>query len=235
MIFKHPDLIFGISKRPENMSFVYGDTKNSLLNRRNFLEALNINYESLVCANQVHGSCIVYISEADKGRGAISPDTALVNTDGLITNVKNLPLAIFTADCLAIFLYDPIKHAIGLIHAGWRGARAGIISKAVESMQEKFNSNPENLLAGFSPFLKRCCYQVGEEFKDYFIGGLLKTNNHYYLDLAAVAKEQLLQKKVKETNISDSIACTFCNNDKYFSYRKEGSNTGRLMAVIMLK
>ncbi|MFH1129044.1 MAG: peptidoglycan editing factor PgeF [Candidatus Omnitrophota bacterium] len=217
------------------MSFVYGDTKDTLLNRRNFLRQLNINYESLVCANQVHGSRIAYISEADKGRGAVSADTALADTDGLITNVKNLPLAIFTADCLAIFLYDPIKHGIGLIHAGWRGARAGIISKAVESMQEKFNSNPENLLAGFGPFLRRCCYQVGEEFKDYFTGGLLKTNNHYYLDLAAVAKEQLLQKKVKKTNISDPGDCTFCNNDKYFSYRKEGSSAGRLMAVIMLK
>lgn len=217
------------------MSFVYGDAKDTLANRRNFLRQLNINYESLVCASQVHGSCIACIGDADRGRGAKSADTALGSTDGLITNVKNLPLAIFTADCLAIFLYDPVKHAIGLIHAGWRGARAGIISKAVESMREKFGSNPENLLAGFGPFLKSCCYQVGDEFKDYFPGGLLKAGNHYYLDLAAVAKEQLLKKKVKETNIGNSGDCTFCNNDKYFSYRKEGSKAGRLMAVIMLK
>lgn len=217
------------------MSFVYGDTKNTLLNRRDFLGPLNIDYESLVCANQVHGSCIAYISEADRGRGAVSGDTALADTDGLITNVKNLPLAIFTADCLAIFLYDPVQHGIGLIHAGWRGSKAGIASKAVELIQEKFNSKPENLLVGFGPFLRKCCYRVGEEFKDYFTGGLLKANNHYYLDLAAVAKEQLLKKKVKETNISDFSDCTFCNNDKYFSYRKEGNNAGRSMAVIMLK
>ncbi len=235
VIFDHPDLICGISKRPQNMSFVHGNTEDSLSNRRIFLHSLNINYESLVCANQVHGSRISCVSSDNKGRGAKTTDTAFVDTDGLITNIRNLPLAVFTADCLSIFIYDPVHHSIGLVHAGWRGSKDQIGPKTIQLMRRYFNSKPEDLLAGFGPCLNKCCYEVGKEFKGYFSYGVSKENGRYYLDLPEINKRQLVDIGLKEKNISSLCPCTSCDNKGYFSFRREGKDVGRTMSVVMLK
>lgn len=217
------------------MSLIHGGVKQSLENRKRFLRSLKINYKSLVCAEQVHGSDARYIRENDKGKGALSPDTAIPKTDALITNIRNLPLAVFTADCLPIFLYDRITHSIGLIHAGWRGTRDNIVLKTVELMREKFNTNPKELRADFGPRIKNCCYEVGKEFTNYFKQGLIKRNRHYYLDLAEPNKQQLLSLGVKEKSIFDSGICTSCQNHSFFSYRKERDSCGRMISVTMLK
>ena len=196
------------------MSLAYGDTKDSLNNRKNFLKALSIDYGNLVCAEQVHGATIHYVRETDRGRGALSADTAIPSTDALITDKKNLPLAVFTADCLSVFLYDPRKNAIGVVHAGWRSSREEIALKTVRLMQEKFQAEPEDILAGFGPAIRECCY---------------------HLDLVGSNKKQLLSSGVKETNISDCGICTVCKNSEYFSYRKEKDAAGRMISLILLK
>jgi hypothetical protein len=217
------------------MSLAYGDTRSSLENRKSFLSKLGIDYHNLVCARQVHGVHPRYIREDDKGKGAVSGDTALADTDALITDKRNLPLAIFTADCLSIFLYDPIRLSIGIIHAGWQGSKENIALKTVQLMQEKFNTRPQDLYVGFGPVIRQCCYEVGEEFSDCFADSLTKKNSHYYLDLAGINKKQLLGLGVSDINIFDSKICTSCQNDEYFSFRKEGNNCGRMMSVIMLR
>lgn len=235
MSFNDTNLICATSKRPANMSLVYGDIKNSLANRKKFLQSLKINYKSLVCAEQVHGSSVRYIREKDKGKGALSPDTAIARTDALITNIRNLPLAVFTADCLPIFLYDYAAHTMGLVHAGWRGTQSKIICSTVQLMQKEFNTKPRELHASFGPGIKGCCYEVGREFIDYFRQGLISRNKHFYLDLAETNKEQLLDSGLKKENIFDSKICTFCENHRFFSYRKEGTSCGRMISVMMLK
>lgn len=235
MIFHHPDLICTFSRKPQNMSLAYGDTKDSLNNRKNFLSDLGIDYHHLVCARQVHGSHLRYIREDDKGKGAVSRDTALADTDALITDKRSLPLAIFTADCLPIFLYDPVRLSIGIIHAGWRSCKENIAKKTVQLMQEKFNTHPQDLSIGFGPAIRQCCYEVGEEFSHYFSDSLIKRNGRYYLDLADINKKQLLDLGVLKINIYDSKICTSCQNDEYFSFRKEGKNCGRMVSVIMLR
>ena len=95
----NPNLISAFSSRHnENMSLCYGDTANSLVNRISFLKNLGVDYRSLTCAGQVHGTNIKVIVEEDLGKGALSHDTAIADTDALITNHPNIPLAIFTAD-----------------------------------------------------------------------------------------------------------------------------------------
>jgi len=217
------------------MSLAYGDTKDSINNRKGFLNELGIDYRALVCARQVHGSFVRYVQEEDKGKGALSYTTALPDTDALITNARNVPLAVFTADCLPIFLYDSNTSSLGLVHAGWRNSQVNITAKTVQLMQERFNTKTKDLYVGFGPCIRNCCYEVGREFRDYFRYGLLERNACYYLDLAEINKNQLLDLGVSDINIFDSKICTSCKNQEFFSYRKEGKSCGRMMSVLMLK
>jgi hypothetical protein len=219
----------------QNMSLFYGDTKNSLNNRKVFLSKLGIDYRDLICAKQVHADCVRYATEIDKGKGALSYNTSIPDTDAFITDRKNLPLAIFSADCLSIFLYDPVKPAIGLIHAGWHGTKDEIAPKTVQAMQEYFGSNPANLYAGFGPAIRGCCYEVGIVFENFFPEELVKKHNHYYLDIVRINKLKLLDLGVKESNIFDPGICTLCRNKQFFSYRREKDACGRIMSVAMLK
>lgn len=230
------DIVSDFSTRASgNMSLGCGDTKSSLKNREGFLSKSGIDYRDLICARQAHGSNVRYATEEDKGRGALSPEAAFSDTDGFITDRRNVALAVFTADCLPIFLHDPKNFAIGLAHAGWRGTKENIAGKTVNLMKAKFNTEPQDLHVGLGPAVRHCCYEVGEEFKIFFPDGFIERDKHYYLDLIKINKKQLLCSGVQDINIFDCGICTSCRSQDFFSYRKEGVDCGRMMSVIMLK
>lgn len=218
----------------ENMSLSYGDTKGSLKNRKNFLQEVGIDYWDLVCAKQVHASRIKYVEEADKGRGSLSYEDSLPDTDAFVTDRKRVPLAILTADCLSVFLYDPKTPAIGLVHAGWRSSKEEIAAKAIQSMKEVFGTSAQDLHVGFGPAIRKCCYEVGDEFSGLFPYGLIQREGSHYLDLPGINKRQILNSGVREENIFDSGVCNFCKNEDFFSFRKERESCGRIMSVAML-
>lgn len=219
----------------KNMSLIYGDTASSLENRRSFLSSLGINYRDLVCAEQVHAAGIKYAGKNDLGRGALSFDTSVPATDAFITDQKNVPLAVFTADCLSVFLYDIKTPAIGLVHAGWRSSKENITFKTIELMRQRFNTNKDNLFVAFGPSIRACCCQVEKEFQDYFPGSVSKKGGYYYLDLAGANRKQVLEAGAKEANIVDCGICTSCRSEEFYSYRREGKASGRMMSVMMLK
>lgn len=230
------NLIIAFSGRKHgNMSLYYGETSEALNNRRIFLSNLGIDYRDLVCARQVHGDSIRYVTQSDKGSGANSYGGSIADTDGFVTDQKNIPIAVFTADCLSLFIYDPNVPAIGLVHCGWRSSRARITSRAVRLMQEKFNTNPKNLYAGFGSSIRGCCYEVSKDFKEYFSEGIIENNGRFFLDLAEENTRELLIAGVKKENIYPPQACTFCHNDEFFSFRKEGAACARMISVMMLK
>lgn len=222
-------------RRFGNMSLNYADTRKSLDNRKLFLNNLGVDYKNLVCAKQVHADNIRLVTEKEKGRGAFNYDGSFPATDGFITNIKKLPLAVFTADCLSVFLYDCTIPAVGLVHAGWRGSKGRILSQAIRLMQDKFNTKIKNLLVSFGPAIRSCCYEVGKELEIYFPGKLINRKERYYLDLAEINKEELQELGVEKKNIFDPGICTFCDNRNFFSYRKEGKGCGRIISVIMLQ
>ena len=231
---KFSGLISAFSSRPQNMSLSYGDTACSLENRRILLAELGVDYNDLVCAKQVHGHRVEHVRQTDRGKGALSYDTAIADTDALFTNIKYLPLAVFTADCLPVFLYDRQTRSIALIHAGWRGTKDNISARTVELMKKELNTRPKDLSVGFGPGIRDCCYEVGEEFREFFPAGLKEREKHHFLDLTEINKKQFLDLGVEGENIFDSGICTFCNNDRFFSYRKEGNSCGRMISVAML-
>jgi len=215
------DLGFGSSKIEEN--------------RKEFLSTLGINHKDLVCCQQPHGGKVAIVEESDKGKGAYSFAKAIAECDALVTNCKNIPLAVLTADCLPLFLFARKKSVSAIIHAGWRGIKENILENTVFLMRDKFGVYPQDLLVGLGPAIRGCCYEVKEEFKDYFPGEVLERNGRLYLDLIGINLGKLLNIGVIKENIFDSGFCTACLNEKFFSFRKEGPAAGRLMSVIMLR
>ncbi len=217
------------------MSLSYGDTSNALVHRRDFLAGLDIDCRDLVCAKQVHASHIACVAESHRGRGALDYVDAVPDTDAFVTNRLNVPVAIFTADCLSVFIYAPGIRALGLVHAGWRSSKDEICVKTVRLMREKFGADPADMHAVLGPCLRACCYEVGEEFNGYFPAEVSSRQGKYYLDLAGINKKQLIAGGIRQGHIVDTGICTSCQNDEFFSFRREGKGAGRMMSVMMLK
>lgn len=223
------------SDRFYNLGFYNTTAEKLKANRYNFLKDLGINYKNLVCAKQPHSNKIVLVGLKHKGKGASNFKDAVAGADGFLTNEKNLPLAVFTADCLSIFLFDPKNNAIGLLHAGWKGTQKGISENAVLKMKKFFGTKPKDLIVGFGPAIRKCCYKVGSNFKRYFPRDLIKRANSLYLDIIAANSRQLVKQGIKKKNIFDSKICTSCLKNNFYSYRCEGSGVGRMMSLIILR
>lgn len=217
------------------MSLLYGNTGSSLVNRRDFLAGLDIGYRDLVCAKQVHANRVACVTESHRGRGALTYEDAVPETDAFVTNSVNVPVAVLTADCLSVFIYAPEIRALGLVHAGWRGSKDEICAKTIQVMREQFGADPADMHVVLGPCLRTCCYEVGEEFNGYFPAETSRTQGKYHLDLAGVNKKQLIAGGIRQAHIVDTGICTGCQNDDFFSFRKEGKGAGRMMSVMMLK
>jgi polyphenol oxidase len=228
-------VIAAFSRRQNgNMSLSFGDITDSLTNRQKFLFSIGIDYKKLVCAKQVHGNKIEYATQVNLGSGALNYDSSIMDTDGFITDQSNVPLAVLTADCLSVFIYDPGRPAVGILHAGWRSTEKNISQEGVRAMQDKFGSTPKDLLVGFGPSIRSCCFQVENNFKSNFAFGLIKREGIIFMDIALINRRQLVDCGVREENIFDPALCTFSDQD-LFSFRKEAKDAGRLISVIMLK
>lgn len=179
---------------------------------------------------QVHGSKIIVAA-----RNAASPwSAAPEDADGVLTDRRGLAIAVRTADCLSVFIYDPRHEAIGLVHAGWRGTQQQIAARAVAIMRQQWDSGPKDLRVAFGPAIRSCCYQVGEPFLKYFPGETVRRKEGYFFDLPQANRNQLADAGVDAANIMDCGVCTYCD-PMYFSYRREGESAGRMIALMMLK
>lgn len=187
---------------------------------------------------QTHSANIHIVTQV-KELGWQSLDDAIENCDALITNQKNIMLTILTADCVPILLFDPIQNVVAAVHAGWRGTEQEILFKTVQKMQEVFKSNPQDIMAGISPSIGKCCYEVdwnvAQHFEKVKNAYTLKDNDKYRLDLPHINQQQLLNIGLKKENIEMSNICTACHVEAYFSYRKEQGCSGRFMSMIGLK
>ena len=130
-------------------------------NYRRLGESMGIDYTRISCTHQVHKSDILVVTEEDAGDGITRPRTHF-EVDAQITNVPNLPLIVYAADCVPILLADPVSRVIGVAHAGWRGTVAGIAAKTVEKMQEVYGCLPENIHAAIGPSIGPDNYEVDE-------------------------------------------------------------------------
>lgn len=225
-----------ISKRSDGGMKITGnanDDQAALSRRQTFLKQLNIQNSQVVSAGLVHGSQVEIVNNNHAGQ-------LIKNTDGLISNAKDIALAVTVADCLPIILYDPEHHAVGLLHAGWRGLAAGIIENALTKMADHFNTEPEQLQVAIGPSIHQCHYQVGSDLLDVFDDKKLiqvavkKVGDDSFLDLPIVAKQQLLSLGVSLHKIDISPLCTACHANTFFSFRKDGQKNGAPISAMMV-
>lgn len=203
-------------------------------NRGRLATALDIPEDSLIFPSQVHKTRIVHVTH-----GINKQD--LMETDALITNEAGLCLAVMSADCVPILIYDEVNGAVAAIHSGWRGTVAKILEKTLQAMNVRYGTRGEDIIAGIGPSVCQDSYEVGDEvvesinssFKNAAELLVATSPGKAKLDLWKANKTQLVDFGVREARIEISDLCTVKNNRHFFSARK--GDSGRFAAGIMLR
>lgn len=250
---KYPNLVHGFSTRiggvshppfaSLNLAFHVGDDQAAVVeNRRRYCAALNLRLEDLTAGEQVHGDKVRVVVGEDRGCGAFAYDTAFSGTDAFITNEPGVVLSSYYADCVPLFIYDPVRQVLGLAHGGWKGTVKRIGARAIETMSHSFGTKAGDCLVGIGPSVGQCCYEVDEnvvtplrnEFPEWEDFLQKKANGRWDLDLWATNRQVFLDAGVKAENIEVSGLCTACRTDLFFSYRAEHGETGRMASIMAL-
>jgi YfiH family protein len=227
-----------------NLSYAVGDDPDRVReNRRRFAASAGFDETKIVCAEQVHGNRIAYVDERNAGAGFERRETAISDVDGLITDHPGLALWLGFADCVPILVHDPVRQAIGIAHAGWRGTLAGVASRLVEALAERLGSRVSDLNVVVGPSIGPCCYAVGSEVKAAFerVRGdaeqLFSSANDasLRLNLWEANRLDLVRSGVQAESIAVAARCTACQVDEFFSHRAQGGRAGRIAAVIALR
>lgn len=227
-----------------NTAFHVGDSsENVLANRSLACRALKIDPGCLVAGMQVHGDVVTVVGQKDAGRGAFSYEESLPDTDALITGSPGVLLSSYYADCVPVFLLDPVKKIIALAHAGWKGTALKIGLKTVKGMKTNFGTDPGDCLAGLGPSIGPCCYEVDEKVILQFRKSFTcwkefaepVSPGKWRLNLWEGNRRTLLEAGVRPEKIISASTCTSCHNDMFFSYRAHKGMTGRASALLMLK
>ena len=218
--------------------------KNNLSKKsyKEICDELNIKYKNIVNTDQSHTDNIQIIKNKINND---KPDFNLYkNTDGLITNKKNIILSTINADCILLVFYDPIKKVIANVHSGWRGTIKRISVKTIEKMKEEYNCNPQDIICCMSPSIRKCHFEVDNdvyqifknEYKDLknFDELAIKNNDKWNIDTIEINRTILENAGLKKENIIDSGICSVCNKNLIHSYRGMGEEAGRATQIISL-
>ena len=208
------------------------NAKNSEQMKR-FSGEYGFNHDNIVYNTQVHGVDVRIVESGDdfieNGKEA----------DGLITNLRNTPLLIFTADCVPVVFYDKKQGVVALAHAGWRGTYGNIAEEMVNIMRNKYGCKVEDVKIIIGPSISVDNYEVSydliEKFSALEVQDYYKENDgKYYLDLWQLNKELLKKCGILEDNINIIDFCTVRDNDKFFSYRLDDATPKRIGTIIQL-
>lgn len=241
-----------------NLGMNRGDDRQTVLkNFQLITQALQMPYENLVLSAQTHTTNIRVVTEEDKGKGIIRP-LDYQDVDGLITNIPQLPLVTFYADCVPLLFFDPVQRVIGTSHSGWRGTVQRMGHCTVEKMKEVYGCRPSDIIACIGPSICRSCYEVDENVATAFFeefqgegqvvfpkgkiplekfpeGKIPLEKGKYLVDLQKSNRIILESAGVLPQHIEDVGLCTCCDPELFFSHRASGGKRGNLAAFIMLQ
>ncbi|RMH60751.1 MAG: peptidoglycan editing factor PgeF [Calditrichaeota bacterium] len=236
-IFEKAPLIQALSTRPGGVSAppyhhlnlglrTGDDPENVWANRRKFFNHFGLDIERAVWPSQVHKDYI---------HVALEPGV-IIDCDAVITRVSGLTLTVQAADCAPVFIYDPRNHACGVVHSGWRGTVKQIVYKTIRRMQKVFGSAPETLLVAVGAAIRQPHYQVDETTAAHFDGAFLEEDGsgHYLLDVTGAIVRQLQNAGVDPVHIEVDPLSTYDHPDLFYSYRRDGSKSGRMMGLLCL-
>ncbi|MDX2021419.1 MAG: peptidoglycan editing factor PgeF [Deltaproteobacteria bacterium] len=227
----------GVSPPPYdtmNVGFKWGDdTANVIANRALVHTACGAS--RLLLAKQVHGSAVAVVSMDDD-----VDRVAALQADAVVTADEDLGVGVIVADCVPVLLADPVTGACAAIHAGWRGTAANVVGETVATLTRRFGVRPADLVAAIGPSIGPCCFEVGDE-----VVAALTAVLPGHAGLAAIgprgrahadlwrANAWLLQSAGVGAGHIDVLGeCTHCQPHRFFSYRRDGSVTGQMMAFV---
>ncbi|MDR1556159.1 MAG: peptidoglycan editing factor PgeF [Tannerellaceae bacterium] len=219
-----------------NLSEYCGDDPAAVRqNREKLCTALGISPADLYVPHQVHGDRVsLYEASARPAEDA----------DALITGEQGICIAVSTADCVSVLLYAPDKEMVAAIHAGWRGTLSYIVAKTLRRMVDELACDPRRMRAGIGPSIGADVFETGEEVYDAFAAAGMdmraiskrnKTTGKALIDLKEANRRQLLDSGLTEAHIEVSDVCTYTRPDDFFSARRSGINSGRMLTGIMIK
>lgn len=219
-----------------NVSQSTGDSRENVIeNRKRIFETLKRPMTSIYDVWQVHSADVIY---TNKSRKLLEKH---VQADAILTDSNQVSLFMQFADCVPILIFDPTKSVIGITHAGWQGTVRRIIQNTIKNMQEKFECDPVNIIAGIGPSIGPDHYEVGKNVMDAvktelseFSTDIIKNKNgKLFFNLWEANRMQLIQCGVRQIEVAE--ICTACDLENWYSYRMEGQKSGRFGVLFGLK
>ena len=229
------------SRYPMNLSFEHDDAEAVTENYKLFCRAAGFDYRSLVGSSQDHHTFVRVVTSEDKGVN-IYREKDIESVDALVTIEPGVTLCTYYADCTPIFFVDTVTHAIGLAHAGWRGTVAKIAQCVIETMTERFGTDPADLVCAIGPNINKCCYEVDRPCADAFYALGLDDSafvfpaagEKFMVDMLECNRQILVSCGVKPENITISDLCTKCNSDFLWSHRATAGKRGTMSAFLCI-
>lgn len=231
MLAEFEEIIFGISTKKDGpMKLANQKDDQATKNRQNFFSSQGIDNSKVVSAALANAFEVKIVELKDAGK-------MIPLVDALVTNQIGLVLAITVADCAPVYIYDPIQKVIALVHAGWRGVLGNIVTKTILLMKTNFFSKPENLQVFVGPHICTDHFEVqgdvAKMFADYE-KYIIQQKGKIFIDLASIISSQLLNIGVLSNQVSFSKDCTYCEEKKYFSWRRDKPEKVEAMVVYLM-
>ena len=228
-----------------NFAWNKGDDPADVLeNYTRMAKALGVDRDRMVASQQTHTTNVRLVTEEDAGKGVVR-ERDYTDVDGLITNVPDLTLATFYADCVPLYFVDPKHKAIGLSHSGWRGTVNRMGQCTIDAMKKAFGTSPKDLITCIGPSICQDCFEVGPEVAAEFADGFAeqyhkdlfyqKPDGKYQVDLWRANEIVLQEAGIPENQIHTTDICTRCNPTHLFSHRIMGTERGNLAAFLALR
>ena len=251
-LLEYPNIVHAFTLSRNGFDIAGNDTFESkkeivLSNYKNLADELKFNYDGIIRPYQTHTNVVEPVLEVESNNISIF-DEKYKDVDGLLTKNEDIVFSLSFADCMPIYIYDPVRKVVGLIHSGWQGTLKRIIQKAMHVMKRKYYSKEEDLICCIGPTIRKCHFEVDEDvankYKEEFgnmknIDEMILCTNEklkkYVIDTVKINTVMMLGMGVKEENIIDSGICTVCNKEYMHSYRAHGKNAGRNTAIIGIK
>ena len=225
----------GVSPPPyDTLDFAMLREPNQLReNQRRLAEALGFDVSRFYQATQVHGRAVV-VAEGDPAALAKQEADALVATSG-----SKAAVAVRVADCVPVLVADPVTGNVAAIHAGWRGVEARVVDAAVEALR----GDPSRMVAAIGPSIGPCCFEVGADVAEKIdastgvdvVDRRDEARGKAYVDLRRGVRAQLRRLGLADASIDDVPGCTRCDAERFYSYRRDGDASGRLVGVIVAR
>lgn len=203
-------------------------------------EEIGVPVSKMIRSCSTHSAIVKAVGKKDGGYGVITPFSDGDSFDGMITDEPGILLCTTEADCTPVYLLDPEKRVIGMVHSGWKGTAGRIAANAVKLMEERYGCCPGDILTYIGPCMCGKCYEVGEEliehFRSFDVPKIFAPGrgDKYFLDMPAAIREALGEVGVPLTNIKGPDACTY-EDESLCSWRRTKDKTRHILTVIGLK